>query len=133
MTADTLPALSGCDSSTETLTRVLEAMRLPVPPSVLDAICEDLNRVFEPDHVLDECESHTLASRLCSGLERLLAGVPSIEAEPTALISLVTRGLRALSEEPPCDPELLRPYLWSLARVAEDLLEVVAPFEPPSR
>ncbi|MEU7068326.1 hypothetical protein [Streptomyces sp. NPDC046161] len=101
MTVDTLPALSGCDSSTETLTRVLEAMRMPVPPSVLDAICEDLNRVFEPDHVLDACESHTLASRLRSSLERLLTVVPNIESQPTAVISLVTPGLRALSEEPP--------------------------------
>ncbi|MET9324739.1 DUF6415 family natural product biosynthesis protein [Streptomyces sp. NPDC003038] len=130
MTTDTLSALPGCDASSETLSWVLQALKLPVQALVLDGICEDLNQVS--DGAFDEYQSYGLADRLRTHLERLLVAIPSVESSPTAVELLAAPGRRLLRENIPREPGLVPAYLREMARACEDLLEHFAPFTPPT-
>ncbi|MEV6684556.1 DUF6415 family natural product biosynthesis protein [Streptomyces sp. NPDC051130] len=129
MTHDTLPVLPGCDSSPDTLSWVLQALKLPVESLVLDGICEDINQVA--DGAFDKYESHGLAERLAAHLERLLEALPSLESSSVATETLAARGQRLLREAIPHESSVLPAHLRELARACEDLLEHAAPFAPP--
>ncbi|MFE2852748.1 DUF5999 family protein [Streptomyces lavendulae] len=68
MTTVALSALSGCASSSDTLSWILQALKLPVESLALDAICEDINQVAAG--VADEHESYPLTDRMRSHLEQ---------------------------------------------------------------
>ncbi|MFI8265300.1 DUF6415 family natural product biosynthesis protein [Streptomyces sp. NPDC085665] len=130
MTTSTLPALPGCSSSSDTLSWVLQALKLPVESLVLDAICEDINQVA--DGVVTERESYLLADRLRGHLDRLLKAVsPGADSDPTATEALMAAGRRLLDEGIPHEPSFVPAYLRETARACEDLLEHAAPFAPP--
>ncbi|MFD9575366.1 DUF6415 family natural product biosynthesis protein [Streptomyces sp. NPDC059982] len=131
MTTSTLPYLSGCDSSPDTLSWILQTLRLPVESLVLDSICEDINQVA--DGVNDAQEAYCLADRLRGHLERLLKAVHTgVNSDPVAAEVLMTAGRRLLSEAVPRVPDLVAAYLRETARACEDLLDHAAPFAPPT-